>query len=215
LTAAIRPRRGVRPGRFRRFNSRSTRRPSPERKPGPSTDSQPSCRLELRRRPKATRQPASSLGPSGTNRLASSAAVSAAEANRRRDHHASGCHHRTPHTPPAINCHVGSPAARCASSWARIALRCLPANSAANEVGRTTVGRRTPKVTGADSPSASTTRTHRRIPSRSANAFTSPANSASHAVVRLRRNQSSIACDHTRRTTNASEPTSQVMPSHQ
>ena len=105
-------------GSNRPCTNRCTRLPRCERNPD-------MCRLPRNGRganrvPNSTRHSASTLGPSATTRLASSAAISLATCNCRRSHHTAGCHHNRAAVISASKHQNGSRTARCANSCASI-----------------------------------------------------------------------------------------------
>ena len=160
---ARRARRGGCQGRGGRFKRRFTRRPSTERKsPPPNARPNRSCGAASRE-PRPTRASASSRGPSGTTRLASSARTSWAARSSRRDHQTNGCHQSKAQAINAAVCQAESPAAKWASSWAKMVSRCRLSKSCAKVAGKTKAGRRPPNTAGDMACVDSRTATGRRM----------------------------------------------------
>ncbi len=150
------------------FSSRSTRRPSTERKPGSAIARELNHGRASSCLANRTRQAASKSWPWGTIRHASSAAISPATRHRRRAHHTSGCHHRPAAVRSANHCQAVSPAATCATSWASIASSSAGLNSSPNVGGITITGRNQPQVIGLANRCDCPTRTPRATPNRKA-----------------------------------------------
>ena len=194
------------------LTSRCTRRPRPERNPSPSTPIQKREGRCPRRVPISTRHSARTAGPSATNRLASSAAVSLAACNWRRAHQTSGCHHKTALAKSATRYQAGSRAARCASSCASIASCCAGVNLSAKHAGKPRVGRTAPKTIGPASRADSTSLTRRATPNARASASTRARKAGLTTVLRRQRKSSRRKHPTQQRALDSATPASQASP---